>query len=72
MNCFVDPAKARGRCREYREVEGMMVPHAMEAAWNLLSGDFKYARLQITENKRWFDVEAKDYLLVNRNQVPSQ
>ena len=71
-NCFFDPAEARDCCRDYKEVDGMMVPHAMEAAWNLLSGEFKYARLQITEYKRWFDVEAKDYLLVNRRQVPSQ
>jgi len=50
-------------CSDYREVDGIMVPHAMEAAWNLVGGTFKYAHLQVTENQRWYDVEAKNYLL---------
>jgi hypothetical protein len=50
-------------CSNYKVVDGIAVPYTMEADWNLLGGNFKYARLEITENKRWFDVEAKTYLL---------
>lgn len=35
----------------------------MEAAWNLLGGTFKYAKLEVTENKRWYNLEALHYLL---------
>ena len=50
-------------CRDYRLSDGVNVPYTMDAVWNLLGGDFKYAKLEITENKRWHDLEAKQYLL---------
>lgn len=50
-------------CSDYRLQDGVNVPHSMEAMWNLMGGNFKYAKLQITENKRWYDIEAKQYLL---------
>lgn len=50
-------------CSDYKLSDGINIPHTMEAVWNLLGGNFKYAKLAITENKRWSDLEAKHYLL---------
>lgn len=52
-----------GYYRDYRESDGIVTPRTMEAVWNLMSGDFAYALLHITENKRWDCLEAKQYLL---------
>lgn len=36
-----------GYCRNYKEVNGMQIPHDAEVVWNLESGDFSYARFNI-------------------------
>jgi len=38
-----------GYYRNYKEVKGIQVPHDVEVVWNLESGDFSYARFNITE-----------------------
>jgi len=39
----------RGACRDYREFGGFRVPTAIEAVWKLDSGDYSYARFQVTQ-----------------------
>ena len=46
----------KGAYRNYREVDGMRVPHDIEVTWELEDGDFSYARFQITGIE--FDVPA--------------
>jgi hypothetical protein len=41
--------KWTGRCGDYREAGGMMVPTESEAVWNLAAGDLPYARFEITD-----------------------
>ena len=36
-----------GYYRDYREVEGIQIPHNVEVVWNLASGDFSYAKFDI-------------------------
>lgn len=36
------------KCREYKEVEGVMIPTAVDFAWNLAHGDFEYGKFSIT------------------------
>jgi hypothetical protein len=36
-----------GACRDYREVEGMLVPHGMEAAWHVGGERMPYARFLV-------------------------
>ena len=38
-----------GYYRDYKEVNGMQIPHDVEVMWNLESGNFSYARFNITE-----------------------
>lgn len=38
-------------CRDYRLSDGMNVPHYMEADWNLMSGDCRYAKLQVVKHE---------------------
>jgi hypothetical protein len=38
----------KGAYRNYREVDGMRVPHDVEVTWELEDGDFPYARFQVT------------------------
>jgi hypothetical protein len=38
-----------GYCRDYREVDGMMIPHYVDITWNLESGVYSYARFNITK-----------------------
>ena len=38
-----------GYFHDYREVNGIIIPMVVEAEWNLESGDFKYARFEVTE-----------------------
>ncbi|NRB50546.1 MAG: hypothetical protein HRU41_22950 [Saprospiraceae bacterium] len=37
------------RCRDYRLVNGMHIPHYAEAIWNLEDGDFCYAKFELDE-----------------------
>ncbi len=46
----------KGSYRNYREVDGMRVPHDVEVLWELEEGDFSYARFQLTTIE--FDVPA--------------
>lgn len=39
--------KWTGYYNNYRKVDGMLVPHSIEAVWNLKSGDFSYAKFDI-------------------------
>lgn len=46
----------KGAYRNYREVDGMRLPHDVEVTWELEDGDFPYARFQVTGIE--FDVPA--------------
>jgi hypothetical protein len=32
---------------DFREVEGMRIPHTMEAAWDVAEGPFTYIRIEL-------------------------
>jgi len=36
-------------CKEYREIEGVMIPTEVDFVWNLASGDFEYGQFKITD-----------------------
>lgn len=36
-------------CREYKEIEGVMIPTEVDFVWNLDSGDFEYGQFLITD-----------------------
>jgi hypothetical protein len=38
-----------GRYADYREQNGVKIPHEVEAVWNLPEGDYPYARIRIAE-----------------------
>jgi hypothetical protein len=38
-----------GYCSDYRQVDGMMIPHYVDITWNLAAGEYSYARFTITE-----------------------
>lgn len=38
-----------GYYRDYKKIEGMMIPNEIEVAWRLDSKDFSYAKFRITE-----------------------
>jgi hypothetical protein len=38
-----------GYYREYKRVDNMMIPHEVEVAWNLDSGEFNYAKFSVTD-----------------------
>lgn len=38
-----------GYYRDYKNVDNMMIPHEVEVAWNLDSGEFSYAKFSVTD-----------------------
>ena len=42
-----DMEKWSGIYRDYKEIEGMQIPHYVEVTWNLGSGDFTYVKFRL-------------------------
>ena len=42
-----DMEKWSGIYMDYKEIEGMQIPHYVEVTWNLVSGDSTYAKFRL-------------------------
>lgn len=42
-------------CKNYREVEGVMIPTEVDFVWNLDSGDFEYGQFRITDVTYYYE-----------------
>jgi hypothetical protein len=38
-----------GKLTDYKEINGILIPTSIEAAWKLAKGDFSYAKFNVTE-----------------------
>ena len=37
-----------GKLNDYKEINGVLIPTAIEAVWRLEKGDFSYAKFRVT------------------------
>lgn len=50
-----EQAKFSLLCRDYQEVEGVMIPNEVDFVWNLEGGDFEYGQFRVTDAQFVYD-----------------